>query len=376
MSRSLNILFMIDELDIGGTEQQILELVRHIDKSRYKPMVCCLRSDGRVADEIRQLGVKVVLLRKRMKFDFFIIPKLMRFIKEERIDIVQTYLITANIWGVLAAKLAGVRWIFASERNVNTSDQGNKHPFADFVFRVLCTLPARIIGNADAVSKYLVEDINIPKAKVVTIHNGINLDRFDCKVDINRKKSELGLDLRSPVIGVIARLSPQKNHRMLLQATLKVVNTIPDLRMLIVGDGPLLGQIKDLCNDLDLASNVIFTGARRDVPEIMQVLDISVLPSLFEGFPNTIMESMAAGKPVIATDVGGNPELVENGKTGYIVPSNDPEVMADAILHLLKNRILLAKLGKAGRRRIEKYFTLDRMVQKTEQMYSVFATLH
>lgn len=367
MKRPFHILFIIDELDIGGTETQIYELIRNLDSNRYQSSVCCFRERGHIARQIESLGVPVYLVEKRSKIDPRFLVRLVRLCRQLQVDLVQTYLITANIWGALAAKLAGIHIVVASERNVHPTDKGS-HPVANSTFKHIARFADSITGNCEAVSRYLVRDLGTPKKKVVTIHNGIDVERLSMEATLGYDQL-LSLSDRNPTIVKAARLVRQKNHPMLLRAIPLVLKTSPDLRVLLLGAGPLESAYKEMVSQLQINDHVSFLGSREDTPALLNCADVSVLTSDWEGCSNVIMESMALGKPVIATDVGGNSELVVHGETGYLIPPGDVNALAERMIDLFSNPRRSKSMGVAGRKRVKKLFDAQMMVKKTDQLY-------
>lgn len=364
MSRRARVLFVIDELDIGGTEQQILELVKRIDRDRYAPMVACFRP-GRVAREIEAAGVPVFTFRKRATVDVRLIAGLVKLMRRERIDIVQTYLFTANTWARLAAILARVPIIVTSERNVDMWEQR----FKPTIGRWLDRFTYRTTGNSRAVEAYLL-DKGLPPHKVAVIYNGVDLDRFEGEpVTPSLTKSELGIPFHHAVVGLLARLEPQKDPVTFLRAAAILVKKCPTISCLVIGGGSLQSELEREARAMGLGDRVTFTGPRRDVARLLAVCDVSVMSSVKEGMSNTVMESMAAGKPMVATRVGGNAELIADGETGFLVPTRDPAALADAIERILEDPPLAKSMGQRARARIEQEFSVRAMVRSTERLY-------
>jgi glycosyltransferase involved in cell wall biosynthesis len=362
--KRIRILFVIDELDIGGTEQQIVELVRGIDRNQFEPHVCCFRT-GAKAREIAELGVPVRHEPKWGKADPSLVVRLASFIKRERFDLVQTYLWTANTWARLAARLAGVRYVVASERNVDIWEEAYKR----ILGRWLARSTDRIIANSEAVRRYLLERGGLSAAKVVTIYNGVNLDRFRAACDPEQRRRELGLSDDVILAGCVARLELAKDHATHLQAIALLGERRPNLHLAIIGDGTQREPLARLASELGLRERVHFTGFRTDSAEWLQSLDLSVLSSVKEGLSNTVIESMAAGRPVVATDVGGNAEVIRDGETGFLVPARRPAELAEALARATESRDLMQRLGLAGRERVESMFSVRAMVRRTEQLY-------
>lgn len=360
----LHVLFVIDELDIGGTEQQIAEIVQRMDRRRFEPVVCCFRH-GAKAREIESLGVRVLHEPKHLKADPGLVLRLVRMMRRERFDLVQTYLWTANTWARLAARMAGVPYVLASERNVDIWEERYKR----VIGRYLARSTDRIIANSEAVRRYLLDRGGLDPAKVVTVYNGVNFDRFHTACDPTTRRAELGLPPDAILAGVVARVEPAKDHATLLQALTLISSRLPRLHLVVVGGGSELARQRETARELGIGGRVHFTGPRSDAVEWLQTIDISVLSSVKEGLSNTLLESMAAGRPMVATDVGGNAEVLVEGETGFLVPPRDPAALAAALAHLASSEELMARFGHAARKRVETMFSVSRMVSRTESLY-------
>lgn len=363
MAFPIRLLIVIDELDIGGTEQQIFELVKRLDRQKYLPMVCCFRP-GRVAKEIEMLGVQVFRLRKKGKLDLSLLFALVSLMRRQQIDLIQTYLFTANTWARLAAIIARVPLIITSERNVNMWEERYKQ----LLGRVLDYWTQRTIANSNAVQEYLVGK-GIAPQKIMVINNGVDSNRFALTDTPESVKIGLAIPTHHQVVGLIARLEPAKDVATFLRAAALVAQQRQDVSFLIVGGGSLQDNLEREARQLQLDGRVFFTGPRRDIPHLLSMCDISVLSSLKEGMSNTIMESMAAGKPIVATKVGGNAELIVDGETGFLTPTHDPSALATAIQKILDDPALAQRMGQQAKVRIAQLFSAESLVTRTEHLY-------
>jgi glycosyltransferase involved in cell wall biosynthesis len=352
--RKANILQIIDTLKLAGAERIVTDLAINLDKDKYNVIICCLRKEGGpLVKELRKKGIKVIILDKKLGMDFSIIRKIRKIIKEEKIDLVHTHLFTANLWGRLAAILMN-KTIIVTEHNTDYW----KNWLHKFIDKFLEKFTNKIITVSDGVSSFYQEYENIPRNKIKTIYNGIDLRKFSNSKHFSKK---------ARIIGMIARLNEQKNYRNFLNAAYIINKQDTNINFLIVGEGPLKEDLEKYAQRL--GKNIKFLGQRKDIPEIIKGIDIFVLSSDYEGLPLTILEAMAASKSVVATNVGGIPEAVEDGKTGILVPPKNPDALANAIMKLLKNPRLRKQMGEAGRKRAEKYFTMEKMVKKYEDVY-------
>jgi glycosyltransferase involved in cell wall biosynthesis len=358
----LRVLLVIDELDIGGTEQQILELVRALPRGRYEPVVCCFRH-GRKAAEIERLGVRVVHLPKRRRADLGFVWRLVRLMRTERIDIVHTFLIGANVWGRLAALAAGVPVIIASERNVDIWEE----PVKRFLGRLLALFTSRVVANADAVRAYLIAR-GVSAERVVTIRNGVDFGRFDRPVDRATLRRSFGVEPDDVLAAVVARLEPQKGHDTVIEAAARLRDRHPRLRFLFVGGGSRERDLAEIVTQRGLGDRVLFAGFRTDSADLIRAADLSVLVSTKEGLSNTLLESLAAGRPVVASTVGGNPEVI-SPDVGVLVPPSDVEALTAALDRLLTDAAAATRMGDRGRSRVRREFSVERMVAETAALY-------
>lgn len=343
----------------------VVNLLERLDRRRFQAEVCCFDVTGRLAEGLVEQGIPVRLLRRRPGVDWRYIFTLARYLRANRADVLHMHNPTAFFYGTLAGKLARVPCLIYTEHGRDFSSSV-KIKWAN---RVLSWLVDKVVTVADFGQRYLVNDERIPAGKVVTIHNGIDAAKFGGIYDRAAIRAALGLTADQAVIGIVARLDPIKNHAVLLAAMQQVIMSIPDAVLLVAGDGPLRTALETTASSLGLGSHVRFLGARSDIPELMCAMDLFVLCSYSEGLSLTLIEASAAGKAIVATDVGGNAEVVQQGVTGLLVPSDQPAVLAEAIQRLLSTPEELAAMGSEGRRHFEVGFTLDGMVAAYEALY-------
>ncbi|MDI6839376.1 MAG: glycosyltransferase family 4 protein [bacterium] len=370
------ILYIITRLDKGGAAQSTLLKVKGL-QDKYDITL----ATGSVKD-IDILGINVVVIPSLVRNispikDFICVFELYKLIRRGRFDIVDTHSSKAGFLGRVAAKLAGCPIIIHKphghvfygyfSKSITLIFILLERFSAKFTNKIICLTPAE---TKDYLSLKISGDID----KFVTVHSGVELDPFiNVKVDKKAKKEEFGLNLNSPVIICNARLVPVKGHRYLIEAAKKVVETIPDTKFLIVGDGPLRKKLERMVCKLGLTETVLFLGDRADIPELLAISDIFVLASLNEGMGRVIIEAMASGLPVVATNVGGIPTVVVDGVTGILIPSKDSESLSQAILHLLKDKELASNMGKNGKERAFMY-SADKMIEKIDNLYKNLLT--
>ena len=358
------------------------QLASNLNSDRYRVIVCCLYSLGELGERLREQGIPVLVLNARSSANPLYLPqnldtirRLQRLLRRERVQIVQTHEFFSGTLGRVAARLSGVPVTILMLHN---KDRWKRTPHV-LIDRLLARWTDVIVANSHSVKEFTVRYEKLRADKFVVIHNGIDMNRFTCYPNQGlNKRAELGFEPDTPMLTIVGRLTAQKGHRYLMDALPVIRDRFPDLRLLIVGDdSPHDVSTKEMIfqqvQALGLTDNVIFLGQRRDVPDILCATDLFVLPSLWEGFGLAVAEAMAAGKPVVASRVDGIPEVVEDGVTGILVPPQDPGALARAILFLLGNKQRAEAMGQAGRERIERCFTLNRMVSQWDELYQHLA---
>jgi len=360
------IIQVIATLKVGGAEGQLFEFVKRIDKRKYDIIVCALTEGGYYADELERLGIKIVVLNKRGKLDIGMLIKLVRLMRIEKIELVYTYMFTANTWGRIAALLAGVPIIVAGER---AADRW-KSKFHLLVDKVLSKYTDKIIANSDGVVDFYVLEAKISRNKFLVVHNGVNMSMFKHQKDRAAEiRQELNICSEKAVVGTIGRLMPQKGYQFFLKAVKIIAKEFPNTVFLIVGVGYELEELENLSIKLGIGDKVIFAGFRDDIPEILSIVDVFVSSSLYEGLPNVVLEAMANGLPVVATNIEGTCEVVLEGKTGFLVPPRDYVALAEKVTFLLNNQELAHKMGETGKEKVREEFGFDIMVRKIEGIY-------
>lgn len=365
---------------IGGTERQVMHLGLGLDPSRFDVHFACQRRFGQFLPEIERSGKPLAEYRIDRLYGSKALRRQLQFTRDLRrdgIQVVHTYGFWANVFGIPAARLAGTPLVVAGIRD--TCD--HLTPVQRLVQRLVCRLADAIVVNAAAIKQRLVAD-GYDAEQITVITNGIDLARFGRRPEPGRLRRELDLPDNAPLVAVFARLDPVKGIEYFLEAAASVSARFPAARFLVVGegrvfrDGALVGErpykreLKAYAARLGLGERALFTGVRQDVPELLEEVSVSVMPCVLnEGLSNSVLESMAAGVPVVATSVGGNPEVVQDGITGLMVPPRDAGALARAICTILEDRDLAGRLGRAGRQYVADRFSVERMVRQTEQFY-------
>lgn len=367
-----NILYPVNELKIGGAEQQLLELVRGLDKSRFRPIVAPLYDGGALDAEFRTVpGVEVVDLHRTGKYDFSTFWRVATILRRERIDLIQPFLSPATLFGLLPALLVGTPRIVVTERCGVRRTRGLGYKAYRTAEDVLSRYADMIVPNSVAGQRLLLQR-GLPASRIRVVYNGLNLRRL--RVDdaaVAGHRARLGVPEGGKVAGILASLTEPKGHGTLLRAAAELGGRRQDVRYAIVGDGALREDLEVLASALGIRDKVVFFGYQRGVADLLASFDVLVSASRDnEGCSNSILEAMALGVPVIATDIGGNCELVENGVTGHLVPVGDHAALADALDRVLSGDECVRTMAEHAQRMIGERFGLDRMVREYEHLYS------
>lgn len=366
------ILFLIDKLFLAGAQRNFFQLVTGLSGTRFRPIFVCLQEGGPLADKLLASGVEGQVLGLKRIYDNVGLQQALQLkglIERRDVSIIHSYLTSANIYGTFVGKLLArnrpkvitTRRDLGVMRNwrVRWAEELFINPFVD-----------RFVVVCDAVKKSLIREKGVNPDKVVTVYNGIDIEAFDNEANRHAVTREaLQLEERDQMICTVANLTDVKGHHFLIKAFAQVRQTFPDTKLLLVGDGPLKLELQQLCESYGIRDRVLFLNSRSNVPALLRHADLCVLPSLTEGLSNALLEYMAAGKPVVATAIGGNVEVVVHGETGFLVPARDESSMAHYMRILLENQRLARQIGQAGRDRVSKDFSYGAMMSRYLTLY-------
>ncbi|MCK4672937.1 glycosyltransferase [bacterium] len=362
----------LDGRVLCGPESKALETCSKFNRQKFETIIVYSKG-GRLLKEFKDIGVKVEQFDTKSKLNLYEVLYLYHLIKVNKINIVQTHGLRVDFFGFLAARLAGVPHIITRHVALSHHLRSNLQKKLYMLFdNIALKSAAKIITVSKIVENDLVAKQGINRNKIVTIYNGVDLGRFS-KVTPQTKikmREEFGIDSRKQVVGMIAQLTNWKGIPYFLRAIPLILKRCPNVVFLIIGDGGERRNLETMVETLGISPYVIFAGFRRDIPEIISIMDISVLSSLREGLPNVLLESMAMRKPIVATDVGGVSELVLNNKTGFLIPPRDSTTLSDAIIKLLEDKEKANKLSRAGRKHVEQNFSLNQMIKSYENLYA------
>lgn len=367
MNEPIRLMQITHDLAIGGLQQVVVNLCLTIDRDRFHITVLCLRALGPLAQEIEQLGIKVILLpQNEQGTDYFSFLKVAKILKAEKIQVIHTHNTQPLIDGTLGALFSGKKKRIIHTDHARQFPDKKRYMFAEWC---MSHFVYKMVGVSEQTTANLRKYERISARKLMTIENGIDGSRFDITIDIDAKRKELGLPMDGPVIGVISRLEKVKGITYLLQAMPEILKKYPQLTLLVVGDGSERVALEEECLHLGIQRHVVFVGSRSDIPEIFQVLDIYALPSLSEGLPLGLLEAMAAGCPVVVSKVGGIPNVVEDNKTALLVEPEEISTLIHRTLELLSNRELKKILSDSALKKFNKHYSAQLMADKYLELY-------
>lgn len=365
----ISVLHFTNSLARGGAEEHILTLLRGLDRGHFRLHLVC---PPELADKLRPdlpRDVELLPLCFRKPSQFAAAFRFGQILRERRVDILHSHLFYSSLFASPIGWMCRVPVILETPHLREQWRRGwLKSRFV--VDRLAGRFVDYYIAVSEANARYLAEEKGLPPGKIVVIHNGCDLGRFDpSHRPPPSLKASLGFHEADPVLVVAARLEPQKGHRVLLEALRIIHREFARVRLVCLGEGRLRGELEMQARLLGLEESVRFVGYHTNVADWLALADLTVLPSFFEGLPLAAIESLAAGRPVVATAVDGTPEVVTDGRTGFTVPPHDPESLARAICRLLREPELRQRMGEAGRRWVVEHFTQERQILQTQELY-------
>ena len=367
-----NVLFIIDSFEQGGSERQAMQLLTQLHASgKCRVHLACLQNRGSLRAEADQLGIgEIHEYALNSFYDLNFVKQLRRlvhFIRENEIEVVHTHCFYTNIFGMTGGFLAGVRARVTSKGETD----GFRTPTQKRAERAAFRLSHRVIANCLVVQNQLIRE-GVSPSKIIQHYNGLDLDRLKVRDGLRREEVLAEFDLPSDrrYMSIVANLrNPVKDHPMFLRAAARVRAAVPDAGFAIAGEGELMEGLRELAGHLGIEDDVFFLGRCDRVADLLFASDIGVLSSKAEGFANAILEYMAAGLPVVATDVGGAREAIAEGETGYTVASGDDQKMAERIIELLNDPKRAREMGERGKLIAAEKFSCDRHLQNTLDLY-------
>lgn len=365
----IKIAFVIDTIEspTGGTEKQLLLLIKNLNRDKFEPRLCCLRSSKWLNDAFNACPLHIIGINSFKTVSSYLrIWAFSRFLRFHKFDIIHTYFKDANLVGIIAARLAGIKKVISTRRGQHYWDNIVELVLLKFVNRFV----TMFLANSYSTKKWVSKFEGIPEERIQVIYNGIEMDSFKVNSEETRKRWRelLGISDGAYVIGIIANLRPVKGIDVFLRAAQLVKSELPQARFIIVGEGPEKNKLIQLSAKLGLSDSVSFLGTRKDVIRILKALDVGVLSSYSESFSNSIIEYLAAGLPVVCTDVGGCREIIEDRANGFIVPVADHKAMANQIVKISRGG--LPKLIESyNHPKIRDKFLLAKIIGDYEKVY-------
>jgi len=367
----IHVLHIMHHMKMGGVEHLVYDMTNAFSNLNIKTTICCLDGIlGELGEELQKKGIKIIVLNRKPGFDLNLILSLSKIIKELAPDIIHAHQYTPWFYGITAS-------ILAKKKETIFSEHGRLYPdrlrIKRVIYNRLILLPYTKIITVDSnhLKNALIKYEKIPAKRITILPNGIKLEPFSQVNEKNRiiKRKELGIKEDEFAIGMIARLDPIKDHKSLILAFKKVYASHPNIKLFLAGKGPLYEDIKSLIEQLGLKDRVFLLGYYEDLYGLLSALDLYILSSHLESAPLGVMEAMAAGLPVIATNAGGTGEIILDGKDGFLVPPRDPDKMAEAIIKVLNDPKKAKEMAKKGKEKVYNYYFFDRMINDYKNLY-------
>ena len=367
MSAPIRVLFVVGNFVAGGAERHLIELWKRIDGARFEVVIACFRREGAFLAEAESLGwpVRELAVGRRIYGAAGLagLARLVHLVRDARPQVIHGYLLGPNLYAALAGRLAGVPAVVVAKRNVDAFET-RRQVLAQ---RLAHRLATHVTAVSEAVAESVVA-LGVPRARITVIPNGVDAARFVPPAPLEEARRALGAD-RSPLVGSVGCLAARKDYGTLLEALRLLGDRGLAFRAALVGDGPERDRLEARATALGLAGRVRFLGERADVDRLLPGMDVFVLSSREEGIPNALLEAMAAGRACVATAVGGTPEVLRDGETGWLVPPGEPGALADALEQALTRPGEARRRGEAAGRAVREEMSIEAMVRRHEEFY-------
>ncbi len=359
----MSVLYLSTSSGPGGAERVISNLASSLDPDRYRAILCLFRP-GWIQERSEGRGVRTYVIPTHGMTDWRWALQFKRLLRQERVDLIHAHEFDANVQGAFVAALSGIPLVATVH---------GKNYFWEKLRRRLAyrwvSRRATMVAVSQNLKEFIIEKVGISPDRLRVVYNGVDALPYCEEADVNQFRRELGLPENDQIVGVVGNLYPVKGHQYLIEGIPAVLQKCPNTSFVFAGRGQLETELKEQVQRLGLDKRVHFLGLRQDIPRILALLDVFVLPSLSEGLSMAILEAMIAGKPVVATQVGGNPELVLDGETGFLVPPRDSQALASSLVTLLTNKQQAVQFAEKGKRRAEGQFSLGTMVHAYQTLY-------
>lgn len=370
----VRIMYVVWSMGVGGAEKLAYDMVRSLPPEKFRAVVCSVEHGGLLGERLRNEGYAVYHRKSAPGLDWEMITWLRDIIHTEQVEVIHAHQYNPLFYSVLAA-------IGNARLKLVYTEHGRTYPdrryWKRFLVNPLMSLRIdHIVSISESTKNAMVNYDNFPEKRIRVIPNGVNIQNMPIRCDMGAKRQELGIPERWQVIGTAARLEEVKNLSMMLRAFRSILERQPETCLVIAGTGSTEKQLRSLASELGIVEHVKFLGLRTDLPEIFPLMNVFLLSSYTEGISITLLESMTCGIPAVVTNVGGNPEVVIDGVTGFLVPSGDHDIMADKVLYLLGNHELAMAMGSKAKERVKSYFSFDRMMASYLPLYETKRKVH
>jgi glycosyltransferase involved in cell wall biosynthesis len=366
-----HVLFLIDQLcEMGGAERSLLNMIRLLPRDRFRCTLVTFKIDPRLS-VFENFPCPWWLFPLRRTYDWNALQvalRLNRLIRTQQVRIVHTFFETSDLWGSLIAKLSGVPALISSRRDMGILRAPKHQP----AYRVLSPLFNLVLAVSDEVRAFCIRHDGLDPEKVLTLYNGVEMERVAVATDVTTLRASMGLGGASHLVSTVGHVRPVKGLDILIRAAATVCQEFPRAMFLVIGDvhAPAhFQELLELTESLGLNENVRFVGPSEDVFSLLKMSDVFCLPSRSEGFSNALLEAMACSLPCVATRVGGNSEALKDGQSGFLIESENPRLLADRILTLLRQPERAKEMGREGRRVVEAKFTIQVMMSRLVESY-------
>jgi glycosyltransferase involved in cell wall biosynthesis len=374
VKRKYNIIFLIDGLGMGGAERLMVPILRNLNRDYFEPRVCVLHIKGGnpIADDLRALGIPVDLILVPYLRDVTALPRLYRYLKDVRADLVHTQLETADILGNIAAKFLRLPSVSTIHTMPSQNMKLKSRLHQDVELFVLRYFSNVVVSVSEEARKFYLDISRIPPGKLLTIYNGIDLSHFenlDYQQERIRTRQEFGIPNDAKLLVTVAVLREFKGIQFMIRALPAILSEDPNVYYLVVGNGSHRDSLEQEVDKAGVRDHVIFAGQRSDIPQLLAASDLFVLPTLTEALPTVLAEAMAARLPIVASAVGGVPEMVVHGENGLLLPSGDSEALAIACISLMADAERRKAMGERGWQVVTEKFNIHTQVDKLKELY-------
>ncbi|MHB8422753.1 MAG: glycosyltransferase [Leptospirales bacterium] len=367
MRRPLFVCHILPALPLNGAENLLLKICRNMNPAEIRTSILLIVDGGPLVADFEALGIPVTVIPKRGRYDLSIIWKIRAFLKQGQFDVVHTHLFTANLWGRLGSSFLGMA-VISSMHSIASVEKSVLRKTEQFLDRLLVPLTDSVVCVTLQVMRTMQQVARLPREKLVTIDNGVDIPLDDDSMTKDEARSRLNLSSRIPLLAIIGRFSKPKNHQTFIESLLPVREKFPDLVVLLVGIGELEETIRKKVSILGLAGTVQFLGSRRDISVILKALDLLVIPSLWEGLPIILLEALVSGTPVVATQVGGIPDVVTDGETGLLTTA-DASALARTMIWALEHPSGMQTMASAALIMSRKHYDIRLTAKRYGELY-------